>query len=228
MVTIAPELKGALNAIREIVDAGAVAAIGHTDATYETVIEALHAGASVATHLFNAMRGFHHRQPGPALALLEDPRVRLELIADGKHLHPAVLASAIKTAGAHRILLVTDAMAAAGATDGDYSLGSSRVHVKSGVARAAVSGVIAGSTLTMDAAFRNVLATSGVPLSDVVLTACSNPADTLALSGVGRLRAGGHADLVVLDSRLRPTRVMRAGGWVDLSLGADPQLRERA
>jgi N-acetylglucosamine-6-phosphate deacetylase len=214
MVTIAPEIEGGLEAIRQIVDAGAVAAIGHTDATYDQTRRALDAGASVGTHLFNAMRPVHHREPGPIIALLEDPRAWIELIADGVHLHPAALRHAAAAAGADRAILVTDAMAAAGAPDGDYRLGSLDVQVTAGVARLNPDGAIAGSTLTMDAAFRHAVTAVGVRVPDAVRAAATVPAATLGLPGVGSLHAGGRADLVVLDASLHVARVMRGGRWV--------------
>ena len=120
MVTLAPERTGGLAAIRRIVDAGAVAAVGHTDATYAQARAAIDAGATVATHLFNAMRPVHHREPGPVLALMEDPRVTVELITDGVHLHPALYRDVSRSVGPDRVALVTDAMAAAGMADGAY------------------------------------------------------------------------------------------------------------
>jgi len=217
MVTIAPELDGGPDAIRQIVDAGAVAAIGHTDATYDQTRAALDAGATVGTHLFNAMRAVHHREPGPIIALLEDPRAHIELIADGVHLHPAALRHAAISAGPSRTILVTDAMAAAGAPDGDYRLGSLDVRVTAGVARLAHSGpgtgAIAGSTLTMDAAFRHAVITAGMPLRDAAIAAARTPAALLGRADVGTLRAGLRADLVVLGSSLEVVGVMRAGAW---------------
>lgn len=137
MMTVAPELDGGLDALRRIRDAGALPAVGHTDATYETGRAAVRAGARVATHLFNGMRPLHHREPGPVLALLAAPEVVVELIADGVHLHPAVVAYVVRTAGAARTVLVTDAMAAAGMADGAYRLGGLDVEVSGGVARLA-------------------------------------------------------------------------------------------
>ncbi len=154
-----------------------VAAIGHTDATYDVARDALDAGARVGTHLFNAMRGLHHREPGPVGALLESD-AHVELIADGVHLHPAVLRTAF-AAKAGRCVLVTDAMAGAGATDGDYRLGPMSIEVRDGVARLADGGsgrgAIAGSTLTMDAAVRYAVREAGLPLLDVVHAASTAP-----------------------------------------------------
>src|SRR5918994_2378690 len=138
MVTLAAELLYADDAVRRIVGAGARAAVGHTDATYAQAREAIEAGATVATHLFNAMRPLHHREPGPVPALLEDERVTVELVCDGVHLHPAVVRLAIEAAGPSRVTLVTDAMVATGAGDGDYVLGELAVRVEDRVGSLAV------------------------------------------------------------------------------------------
>ena len=213
MVTLAPELPGGLDTVRRLTAAGVVAAVGHTDATYDVAREALDAGASVGTHLFNAMRGLHQREPGPPTALLEHPDAFVELIADGVHLHPAVLRLAA-TAKPHHFLLVTDAMAAAAAGDGDYQLGPMAVTVRDGVARLIDSEMIAGSTLTMAAAVRYAVREAGLALPDVVRAATTTPATMLGLARVGALRPGFAADLVVLDDDLRVTGVMKAGRWV--------------
>jgi N-acetylglucosamine-6-phosphate deacetylase len=213
MVTLAPELTGGLEAIRRLSAAGVVAAIGHTDATYDEARAALDAGATVGTHLFNAMRGLHHREPGPVAALVEHPDAYVELIADGVHVHPAMLRMAA-SAKPHLTALVTDAMAAAAAPDGDYRLGSLDVAVRSGVARLTGSGAIAGSTLTTSAAVRYAVQVAGLSLEDAVRAATSTPAAMLGLDRVGALRPGFHADLVVLDGSLDVLRVMRRGAWV--------------
>jgi N-acetylglucosamine-6-phosphate deacetylase len=217
MVTLAPELPGGVAAVRQIAAAGVVAAIGHTDATYDVARAALDAGATVGTHLFNAMRGLHHREPGPVGALLESAAADVELIADGVHLHPAVLRTAF-AAKPGRCVLVTDAMAAAGAEDGDYRLGPMSIEVREGVARltdgGSGRGAIAGSTLTMDAAVRFAVREAGLPLVDVVHAASTAPARVLGLRDVGALEPGRRADLVVLDEELEVSRVMRAGAWI--------------
>jgi N-acetylglucosamine-6-phosphate deacetylase len=214
MVTLAPELPGGVEAVRRLDAAGVVAAIGHTDASYDESRAALDAGARLGTHLFNAMRPLHHRDPGPVGALLDSP-VDVELIADGVHLHPAVLRT-VFAAKPGRCILVTDAMAAAGAPDGDYRLGPMAIEVRDGVARLADgsgTGAIAGSTLTMDAAVRFSVRTAGLPLHDVVHAASTAPARAWGLDDVGALEAGRRADLVVLDEDLEVVRVMRAGAW---------------
>ena len=204
-------------AIRRIVDAGAVAAVGHTEATYAQARAAIDAGATVATHLFNAMRPVHHREPGPVLALMEDPRVTVELITDGVHLHPALYRDVQPQRGPDRVALVTDAMAAAGMADGAYRLGSLAVDVVGGVARVAGTDTIAGSTATMDQVFRYAVANSGLPEGEAMLAAVRqssvNPARALGLPAAG-LAIGASADLVVLDTELAVTGVLRHGAWV--------------
>jgi N-acetylglucosamine-6-phosphate deacetylase len=219
MVTLAPERRGAPDAIRRIVDAGAVAAVGHTDAPYDVVREAVAAGATAGTHLFNAMRPVHHREPGPVVALLEDPRVTVEIILDGHHVHPALHATVTRAAGPGRVALVTDAMSAAGMPDGDYRLGGLEVTVAAGAAVLAGTSTIAGSTTTMDVGFRTAVRTGGGPGDDAALLRAvdqtsTTPARMLGLPGRGALRAGHVADLVVLDGALAVSRVMRAGRWV--------------
>lgn len=220
MVTIAPELPASMDAIRRFVDAGVVVAIGHTDATYDQARTAIDAGATVATHLFNAMRPVHHREPGPVAAALEDPRVTVELITDGVHLHPALHRLVTADVGADRIALVTDAMAAAGMADGAYRLGSLDVEVSAGVARLAGDDTIAGSTATMDQLVSQVVRNGGDSprdLSDAIQQVTINPREALGLAAPG-LAAGAPADLVVLSaepsSGINVTGVMRTGGWV--------------
>lgn len=213
MVTLAPERAGALAAVALLAGRGVVAAVGHTDASYEQTLAAVDAGATVATHLFNGMRPLHHRDPGPIAALLTAPGVTCELVADGTHLHDGTLRLAHSVLGAGRAALVTDAMAAAGQPDGRYDLGGLPVEVSGGVARLP-GGSIAGSTLTMDAALRRAVG-AGIDLVEAVRMAATTPAAALGLSGtVGALVAGLRADLVVLDADLRVVRVMRAGRWV--------------
>lgn len=217
MVTVAPERAGAIAAIRRIVAAGAVAAVGHTDATYAQTGAAVAAGATVATHLFNAMRPIHHREPGPVIALLEDPRVSVELIADGLHVHPALYRRVSAAVGPNRVSLVTDAMSAAGMPDGDYRLGPRQVRVCDGQARVAGTDTIAGGTATMDAVLRFAVHNSGLPrdaaLLQAVRQACINPARALRLDRPG-LIAGARGDLVVLDDALQVRAVMAAGRWL--------------
>ncbi len=214
MVTIAPELAGSLPAIAAIIAAGAVAAIGHTAATDLVCRQAIAAGARGATHLFNAMPPLHHRDPGPVLALLDDPAVTLELIADGRHVNLDLVTHVMRCAPG-RVALITDAMAAAGAGDGCYRLGEHEVEVCEGAAHLRGTQVLAGSTLTLDEAVQTVVA-AGVPLAQAVRAATAIPADYLGLDA-GRLVAGATADLVVLDEQARVTTTMAAGRWLGAS-----------
>ncbi len=212
-VTIAPELPGAIDLIKHVVDAGAVAAIGHTDATYTQTIAGIEAGARLATHLFNGMRGVHHREPGPVAALLEHPDTVVELVADGVHLHDAVTAMVFRHVGAGRVAMITDAMAAAGARDGTYPLGPQMVHVQNGVALLEGTQAIAGSTLTLDSALRRVV-TAGVPMVDAVTAISATPARVLGLDHeVGTLAPGLIANLLVLDADLGVEGIMIDGDW---------------
>jgi N-acetylglucosamine-6-phosphate deacetylase len=221
MVTLAPELPGADAAIRRFLDAGVVVAVGHTDATYEQTKRAIAAGATVGTHLFNAMPPLHHREPGPALALLQDPGVSVELIADGVHVHPAVVQAVILAAGPDRVAVITDAIGAAGCGDGEFLLGAVPVDVVSGVARVRGTSTIAGSTATMDRLFRSVK-TSAAGLgsdADAALIAAAQmtaatPARALRLPRVGCLQVEYDANLVVLDHDWQVAAVMLHGGWV--------------
>ncbi len=217
MITVAPERDGALAAIQQIVDAGVVAAVGHTEATYGQTRSAIDAGATVGTHLFNAMRPINTREPGPVIALLEDPGVTVELITDGVHVDPALYRHVVRSAGPDRVSLVTDSMAAAGMSDGRYWLGPLAVDVVGGVARVADTDTIAGSTATMDHQFRFAVANSGLPrdeaLIDAVRMASVSPARALGFPSAG-LAPGAPADLVVLSADLAVTGVMRRGRWV--------------
>jgi N-acetylglucosamine-6-phosphate deacetylase len=215
MITIAPELEGAVHAVRTLVDSGVLAAIGHTDATEAAVLPAIDAGATVATHLFNGMRPLHHREPGPIGALLDDPRITVELIVDLVHVHPTVVRLAARHAGPGRTVLITDAIAAAGVGDGVYDVGGLEVTVTDGVPRIAGGGSLAGSTLTMDAAFRNLVQSCGLTIREAVTACSTRPAALLGLGEeTGSLSTGLTADFVILDSELRPKAVMARGEWV--------------
>ncbi|MET9467478.1 N-acetylglucosamine-6-phosphate deacetylase [Streptomyces sp. NPDC006544] len=221
MFTLATELPGGLDSVRLLAEHGVIAAIGHTDSTYDQTREAIDAGATVATHLYNAMPGLEHRAPGPIAALLEDERVTVELINDGTHLHPAMLELAFHHAGAHRVALITDAMDAAGFGDGIYHLGPLEVEVKQGVARLVEGGSIAGSTLTLDTAFKRSVTIDRLPVESVVQAISANPARLIGLyDRVGSLEPGKDADLVVLDAAFDVKGVMRRGEWIVEPLAA--------
>ncbi|MFD8233713.1 N-acetylglucosamine-6-phosphate deacetylase [Streptomyces sp. NPDC059696] len=215
MLTLATELPGGLDSVRLLADHGVIAAIGHTDATYEQTVQAIDAGATVATHLFNAMPPLGHRSPGPITALLEDERVTVELINDGTHLHPAALRLAFHHAGAARVAFITDAMDAAGFGDGRYWLGPLEVEVADGVARLVGDGTIAGSTLTLDRAFKRAVTVDGLSVEDAVTALSATPARLLGMADtIGSLEPGKYADLLVLDSAYEVKGVMRRGEWV--------------
>ncbi|MYZ37747.1 MULTISPECIES: N-acetylglucosamine-6-phosphate deacetylase [unclassified Streptomyces] len=220
MVTLATELPGGIDSVRLLAEHGVIAAIGHTDATYEQTVEAIDAGATVATHLFNAMPPLGHRTPGPIAALLEDERVTVELINDGTHLHPAALELAFHRAGGGRVAFITDAMDAAGFGDGLYQLGPLAVDVKDGVARLVEGGSIAGSTLTLDTAFKRAATVDRLPVEEIVQAISANPAKLLGVDDrVGSLEPGKDADLVVLDAGFSVKGVLYKGDWV-----VDPRL----
>lgn len=214
VVTLAPEQPGGLDLVRQVVDAGAVAAVGHTAATYDEAVAAVAAGARLATHLCNGMPPLHHREPGAALALLEHPDVVCELINDGNHLHHGIVRTAFAVAGPDRLALITDAIAATGLPDGNHVLGQTPIRVADGTARAADTGSLAGSTLTLAAAVRNTVLHSGLPLEAAVTAATRTPARLLGIDDrVGTLEPGKDADLVILDDDLGVTAVMAGGRW---------------
>lgn len=199
-LTIAPELPGALEVIAELAAAGVAVAVGHTEAKFEQARDAFDAGARMLTHAFNAMPGLHHRAPGPVLAALEDSRVTLELILDGRHVHPDV-ARLLFGEAPGRVALITDAMAAAAAPDGDYRLGSLNVTVHDGLAVLSGTSTIAGSTLTQDVALRLALSGAGLDPSVAVAALTAVPARALGLGDrLGLLEPGYAADAVALDA----------------------------
>jgi len=209
-VTLAPELPGGMAAIRRLSAAGVAVAVGHTDADCAAARAAFDAGATILTHAFNAMPGIHHRAPGPVVAALNDERVTLEVIADGTHVHPDVIRLLVQGAPG-RVALVTDAMAAAAAGDGEYNLGGLAVSVSGGVARLVEGGAIAGSTLTQDAAIRLMVTRVGMPLPAAVAAATAVPAAAIGVADrFGSLAPGRAADAVLLDDALTVRRV-----WVD-------------
>lgn len=211
MVTLAVERSGGMQAVRRLAEAGVVVALGHSDCTFDEARHAIDAGVTGGTHLFNAMPGLHHRSPGPILALLADPRVWCELIVDGVHVHPDLVSWVLRISD--RIVLITDAMAAAGCGDGHFHLGDLPVEVTEGVARIAGTDTIAGSTLTLDRAVRTAIA-AGVPDHVALRAATLHPARYLGLSDVGKLVPGAWADVVVFDGQWRVRRVLRRGRWL--------------
>lgn len=218
MVTLAPELDGGIDAVRRFVGSGVRVAVGHTAADDGTVARAIEAGADVGTHVFNAMRPIHHRRPGPVPRLLTDPRVAAELIADGFHVAEEVLRMALAAGGPDGVVLVTDAMVAAGMPDGAYRLGSLGVQVVDGQARLETAdgslGSIAGSTLTTGRAFALVAGLTG-DLPAAARLASTNAARHFGLDA-GTVQAGGPADLCLVDDTGVLQRVLRRGRWVEV------------
>lgn len=207
-VTVAPERPGGLDLVAQLVAAGAVVAIGHSDADAATAHAAFDRGARAVTHLYNAQRRWRPRDPGLAGAALARRDVVVQLIVDGFHLAPeTVVATHLATRG--RFALVTDAIAAAGRGEGRSRLGDREVVVAGGAVRLA-DGTLAGSVLTMDAAVRNLVAL-GVALPDALAAASAVPAQLLGRPDLGALRPGQPADLAVLDDGLRVTRTLVAG-----------------
>lgn len=210
-VTLAPEIEGGLDLVRYAVSRGVVVQVGHTNASYSKTVEAITLGASKATHLYNAMSGFHHRNPGAALALLQSDGVYLEIIADFIHVAPEVVDFTIRYASHCRVVLVTDSIAAAGMPDGTYRLGGVEIEVSGGVARVAGRDVLAGSTLTMDRALANILSL-GYSLREAFFMASTAPAKSLGLSSeIGLLLPGRRADLVILDRKLNVVATVVGG-----------------
>ncbi|MBW5447974.1 N-acetylglucosamine-6-phosphate deacetylase [Cohnella sp. CFH 77786] len=203
MQTLAPETEGAPAYIERLAAAGAVPACGHTDATYDELVKAADRGLRHAVHTFNAMRPYHHREPGTVGAVLTDDRIMAEVIADGHHVHPAGIKLLVAAKGVDRVILVTDAMAAAGMPDGDYEIGGLPVVMAMGVARLKDGDSLAGSTLTMVDAFRFMVREVGVSVPDASKMASANPARQLGLAReVGTLEAGKRADVLLLDGSL--------------------------
>jgi len=210
ILTIAPELLGAAPCIDAAREAGLVVSMGHTDATYEQARAAMARGARNATHVYNAMRPFSHRDPGVIGAVLTSPDVNAELIADGVHVEEAAMKLLLLAKGATRVILVSDGLSATGMPDGKYTLGEMEVTVTGGVCRNA-EGVLAGSTLTLDRALRNIVGL-GIALPDAVRMVTLNPAAMLGIEfKKGALRAGADADVLLLDEELQITNVWARG-----------------
>jgi N-acetylglucosamine-6-phosphate deacetylase len=212
-VTVAPELPGAVGLIQDIVAADAIAAIGHTDASYAQAMAGFAAGATLATHLFNAMGSMSQRAPGAAVAAL-DSGAYVEVINDGVHVHEALTRLAVASSP-DRVALITDAISATGMGDGRYSLGDQDVVVSGGEARLAGTKRLAGSTLTMDEAVRRAVREVGLSVEQASAAASAVPARLLGIEDrQGAIAPGLSADLVVLDADLAVRRVMLAGRWL--------------
>lgn len=198
---IAPELDGTQEAIKMLRKHNVIVSIAHTDATYDRAVNAIKAGATRVTHVFNAMRQFDHREPGVLGAVLTDEKVYCELICDLVHLHPATIKLVLKTKGVFKSFLISDSMAATGLSDGVYELGQMKVEVQQGIARLFGKNTLAGSTLTIDQAVRNLVFKLDVPLRSAFIMAGFTPAKASGLHS-GIIAEGRVADIVALDREL--------------------------
>lgn len=214
-LTLAPEKAGALETIQWLSEHGITAACGHTDAKYDEIEAAADAGLTHAVHTYNAMRGLHHREPGTLGAVLTDDRIHAEIIADGEHVHPAAIRLLLAAKPADKLILITDAIEAAGMPDGDYELGGLAVVVKQGTARLREGNALAGSSLTMIRALRFMLDHTDLQITDVSRMASGNPARELGIDSLtGSIAAGKQADLVWADRELNVKRTWMQGRTV--------------
>ncbi|HUS44290.1 MAG TPA: N-acetylglucosamine-6-phosphate deacetylase [Ilumatobacteraceae bacterium] len=210
LVTLAPELDGALGVVETLVAAGVVVSAGHTGMSPSDFATARSAGLSYVTHLYNAMAPFGHRSPGPIGAVLADPSVTVGVICDGIHVDPTAVEMAWRSLGPHRMSLVSDASPALGAPYGRFKIGGFEIiHDETGVRT--VDGVLAGSALELDRAVRNLMAYTGCSLADALATVTSTPADLLGLADRGRIRVGARADLTIVDPAGNLQRTIIAG-----------------
>ncbi|NQT67280.1 MAG: N-acetylglucosamine-6-phosphate deacetylase [Actinobacteria bacterium] len=211
LITVAPEMPGAIDLIRWLHKNGIIASVGHSNATYKQVQEGIKAGLTHVTHTFNAMRGLDHREPGVVGAALSSPKLILEMIADGIHLHPVAMKILIKIKEVGKIVLITDAMRAASKPEGTYNLGGQEVTVVNGQARLK-DGTLAGSVLTMNKAVCNMVDKVGVSLTEAIQMATINPARCLGVeSKKGSLEPGKDADIVILNKKLKVELTMVKG-----------------
>lgn len=209
-ITVAPEVEGGLEFIKYVRQNGGTVGIGHTDGDYEVIMKAIEVGANVFTHLFNAMRGLHHREPGVAGAALASD-IPVELICDGIHVHPAIVKVIARARGAEGVVLVTDSMQAAGLGDGEYEFAGSKIYVVNGHA-CQEDGTLVGSVLCLFNAVRNMINFAGVSLEDAVRMASLNPAKVLGIDNeVGTIEEGKRGDLIVLDDDMQINMVFCRG-----------------
>jgi N-acetylglucosamine-6-phosphate deacetylase len=211
IVTLAPELAGALDLIRELVSRGHRVAIGHSGATYDQAREAIAAGAHHATHLFNRMSPMTARSPGVVGAVLESDAVAAEVICDGHHVHPSLVSMAIRLKSVSRMMAITDATAVAGLPQGSRGRLGTQTIIAGERTALLENGTLAGSVLTMDAAFRMLVNRVGVTLPDAARMCATTPAESLKLSDIGAIAAGNQADLAVLSRNLRVVQTYIGG-----------------
>ncbi|MEK4426671.1 N-acetylglucosamine-6-phosphate deacetylase [Solibacillus sp. FSL K6-1523] len=210
IMTVAPELENGLAFVKKLRNLNIIASMGHTDATMDEVQTAVEAGVTQATHLFNQMRPFHHREPGVVGAALQDDNVFVELIVDFIHSHPKAVNLVYKVKGAKQIILITDAMRAKGLPDGEYDLGGQIAYVTKNEARLE-DGALAGSILTMEQAVKNMKAVTGCSLEDIVAMTSYNAAQQLGVTKKGRIAVSYDADFVIIDRELSVHKTIRQG-----------------
>jgi N-acetylglucosamine-6-phosphate deacetylase len=201
IVTIAPEIDGGLEFIKELKKRNIVVSVGHSNATYDEIVSAIRAGLSYASHTFNGMERLHHREPGVIGAVLTRDEITAEVIADGIHVHPAAIKILVRAKGRDKVVLVTDNIGAAGMPDGVYTLSGLEVIVKNGICRLR-DGTLAGSTLTMDVAVKNMVELVELPLKDALIMATANPARVIGIDNKGCLETDKDADIVILNKHL--------------------------
>jgi N-acetylglucosamine-6-phosphate deacetylase len=222
VVTLAPELPGALELIKLLRGWGILVAVGHSDATYDQVVAAAQAGATRVTHLCNAQRPFHHREPGVVGAALVIDALSVEIIADLVHVHPAGVQMAYRCKGVERLMLVSDALRGAGLPPGQYELGGRATTLDGHVARLA-DGTIAGSVITLEQAIKNVTSDCGIPFVDAVRMASTAPAASLGLLDRGAIAPGMRADLAILEANGNCLATVVEGEWVHGPFCTSPQ-----
>jgi len=214
LITIAPELEGSEKLIKYGIERGTEFAIGHSAASYEEVVHAADLGVRQATHIFNGMKGIHHREPGTVGGILSDDRIYAQVIADGVHLHPAIVKLIIRAKGIERTILISDSMKATGLEDGDYDLGNLFIKVIDGIPRT-LSGGLAGSTLTLDQAVRNVMHFASVSFQEAIYMASYSPAEAMHIQDFkGQIQPGADADLTFFNETHNVIATMIKGKFV--------------
>jgi N-acetylglucosamine-6-phosphate deacetylase len=212
IMTIAPELPGGLEMIRTLARAGVAPSVGHSEADYDTALAAIEAGATRATHLFNAMSGVHHRKPGLASAALNEPGLCAEMVCDGVHVNPRMVALAWKAKGRGGMALITDATSAQGVGDGVFTLGDFEIQVRGPLCTLMDGVTIAGSVLTMNRAAANAISFTGMSLIDAAHTASLAPAEVCGVADrKGSIEVGKDADLAILNPDFSVSHTIRAG-----------------
>lgn len=213
-VTLAPELPGSLGYVERAKELGITVAAGHTAATYEEAIKGFNAGISICNHLYNGMKGFHHREPGIIGACLMRNDVYVEMIPDMHHLHPVAIKMALRAKGVEKSILITDSISATGLSDGEYQVGGLETVVEDGVCRLKDSERLAGSTLTMEVALENMVSKLNIDLTDAVRMATLSPANAIGLRRHGVLVPGSIADITIFDSEFNIMATMVDGEFV--------------